>query len=246
MRKRIIFLENLMVTVIMTEFFCGCYQKVYNHAIQEYDADHAPLAVVSTKTNLSNENEKENMEKKKIAITFDDGPHSVYTPLLLDGLNERNVKATFFLIGENCEDYPDIVKRIMEEGHLIGNHTYSHIQLTASNQESFIAEIQKTNEIIEDITKQQASFVRPPYGVWKKELEESLQMFPILWTIDPLDWCTKDAENVAYRVINKAEENAVILLHDCYQTSVEAAFIIIDALQAEGYEFVTVDEIYFQ
>lgn len=184
-------------------------------------------------------------ESKRIALTFDDGPHPACTPQLLDGLKARGVKASFFITGQNAEKYPELVERMQREGHLIGNHTYSHIQLTKQNREQFREELVKTNGIIREITGEDPVFVRPPYGSWDKKFEEELNMFPVLWTIDPLDWCTKDAGNVARRVISKAKENAVILMHDEYDSTVRAALSVVDALQGEGYEFVTVEEILF-
>ena len=180
---------------------------------------------------------------KKIALTFDDGPHPRYTEQLLDGLKERNVVATFFVTGENAQNYPNIIRREQEEGHLIGNHTYSHIQLTSGNRETFREELVKTNEILENITGEKVSFVRPPYGSWDKSFEKELNMFPVLWTIDPLDWCSKSSADVEKRILSKARENAIILLHDEYASSIEAALFIVDELQSQGYVFVTVEEI---
>ena len=180
---------------------------------------------------------------KKIALTFDDGPHPRYTEQLLDGLKERNVVATFFVTGENAQNYPNIIRREQEEGHLIGNHTYSHIQLTSGNRETFREELVKTNEILKNITGETVSFVRPPYGSWDKGFEQELNMFPVLWTIDPLDWCSQSSTNVEKRILSKARENAIILLHDEYASSIEAALFIVDELQSQGYVFVTVEEI---
>lgn len=126
-------------------------------------------------------------DAKKIALTFDDGPHPYYTEQLLKGLEERGAKASFFITGQNVEAYPEIVKKIHEDGHLIGNHTYSHTQLTSRNQEKFKEEIIKTNEVIKEVTGEDTIFVRPPYGSWNKEFEKELNMFPVLWTIDTLD-----------------------------------------------------------
>ncbi len=184
-------------------------------------------------------------EEKKIALTFDDGPHPVYTELLLDGLKQRNVKVTFFILGEQAENYPEIVKRIGEEGHLIGNHTYSHLQYSPSREVEFGEELVKTNEILKDITGQEVMFVRPPYGSWNKKYETQLNMFPVLWTIDPLDWTTSNVSKVVRGVLAKASENDIILMHDCYQSTVTAALEVIDTLQKEGFVFVTVDELLF-
>ena len=182
---------------------------------------------------------------KKICLTFDDGPDGRYTELLLDGLKERGVKATFFITGKKAEEFPEIVKRMSEEEHLIGNHTYSHMQLAKGKEEQFKKELQKTNEIIKALTGEQPTFVRPPYGAWEKKFEDELNMFPVLWTIDPLDWCSDNADSVVRSVIAKAGENDIILMHDQYKSSVTAALQIVDELKAKGYEFVTVDEILF-
>ena len=185
------------------------------------------------------------VETPKIALTFDDGPSAAWTPALLDGLKERGVKATFFLIGENADKNPEIVKRMAEEGHLIGNHTYSHIQLTSGNKEIFREELVKTNEILEAITGEKVTYIWPPYGSWDKSLEQDLNMFPVLWDVDPLDWCTPDAGIVMSRVLQQVEDGDIILLHDYYDTSVTAALMIVDEMKKQGYEFVTVEEILF-
>lgn len=182
---------------------------------------------------------------KKIALTFDDGPHPRYTEQLLDGLKERNVVATFFVTGENAQNYPNIIRREQEEGHLIGNHTYSHIQLTSGNREMFREELVKTNEILENITGEKVSFVRPPYGSWDKSFEKELNMFPVLWNIDPLDWCSHNAECIAAKVVENAGDGDIILMHDYYDTSVTAALEVVDVLQKRGFQFVTVEEILF-
>ena len=184
-------------------------------------------------------------ETKKVALTFDDGPHPSYTEQLLDGLKKRGVKATFFVTGEHASLHPDIIERMDEEGHLIGNHTYSHMQLNAGNMEEYKLELIKTNEVIEKITGEDVLYVRPPYGVWDKRLEEELNMFPVLWTVDPLDWCSTDVSGITQKVVTKVGEDDIILMHDYFETSVTAALAVVDELLAEGYTFVTVDEIMF-
>ena len=184
-------------------------------------------------------------ERKKIALTFDDGPHPYYTEQLLDGLKERGVVATFFVTGDHARLHPDVIKRMQAEGHLIGNHTYSHMQLTSKNREKFKQELMDTNAVIEEITGEEVLYVRPPYGTWDKSLESELNMFPVLWTVDPLDWCSDNVACITEKVVEKAEENDIILMHDYYESSVTAALKIVDELQAQGYEFVTVEEILF-
>ena len=182
---------------------------------------------------------------KKVALTFDDGPHPSYTEQLLDGLKKRGVKATFFVTGEHASLHPDIIERMGEEGHLIGNHTYSHMQLNAGNMEEYKNELIKTNEVIEAITGEDVLYVRPPYGAWDKNLETELNMFPVFWSMDPLDWCSTNVSAITSKVVNKVGENDIILMHDYFETSVTAALAVVDELLDEGYTFVTVDEIMF-
>lgn len=184
-------------------------------------------------------------EEKKVALTFDDGPHPKYTPRLLEGLRKRNVTATFFVTGENAEAYPEIIEDMENDGHLIGNHTYSHIQLTNENREKFRKELIKTNNIIKGITGKDISYVRPPYGSWDKTFETELNMFPVLWNVDPLDWCCGSADCIVQRVEAQVSENSIILLHDYYNPSVQAALRIVDDLSKQGYVFVTVEDILF-
>lgn len=192
---------------------------------------------------LLSEEETLEMENKMIALTFDDGPNVLYTERLLDGLAERDVKATFFLIGKNAEAHPEIVSRIAEEGHLIGNHTYSHLKLTAGNETEFLEEINRTGEIIRDITGSTPVFCRPPFGVWNTRYEQSLGIIPVLWDVDPRDWCTFDTRTVANRILADCHDSAIVLMHDEYETSVEAALLVVDELKQQGYTFVTVDEL---
>lgn len=184
-------------------------------------------------------------EQKKIALTFDDGPHPYYTEQLLDGLKERDVAVTFFVTGEHATLHPDVILRMKEEGHLIGNHTYSHMQLDAGNRETFKEELLQTSQVIKEITGEEVGYVRPPYGAWDKTLEEELNMFPVLWNVDPLDWCSEDVAGIVNRVVAKAEDGDIVLMHDYYATSVTAALAIVDRLEEKGFVFVTVDEIMF-
>ena len=179
---------------------------------------------------------------KKVALTFDDGPDPYYTELLLDGLKERGVHATFFVTGVHAEQNPKIIARMYAEGHLIGNHTYSHIQLKISNREKYKEELAKTSRIIREITGESVLFVRPTYGTWDKKLEKELDMLPVMWTVDPRDWCQSSADCIAQSVVKKVKEGDIILLHDQYDPSVKAALLIVDELKKQGYEFVTVEE----
>ncbi|MGN0352858.1 MAG: polysaccharide deacetylase family protein [Roseburia sp.] len=183
---------------------------------------------------------------KKIAITFDDGPNPNYTEELLDGLKERGVNATFFLLGKEVETYPEIVKRIYEEGHLIGTHSYEHVNLSNLCDSAAIEQVDKTNTAIYHITGEYPQYIRPPFGCWKCNLDYETTMVEVLWDIDPLDWKTDNSDVVTERVVSKVQEGDIILLHDASESSVKAAFQIIDELEQQGYQFVTVEELIFE
>ncbi len=179
----------------------------------------------------------------KVALTFDDGPHPVYTSQLLDGLKKRSVHATFFVVGENIPGNEALLKRMETEGHLIGNHTYSHVKLSELDIVRACAEVEKTNALICEVTGKEPEFIRPPFGEWKKAMECRFEMIPVLWDVDPLDWTTKNTALVVERVLKDTKPGDIILLHDYYQSSVDAALEIVDALTERGYKFVTVDEL---
>lgn len=182
-------------------------------------------------------------QPKYVALTFDDGPSRKCTSVLLDGLKERDVHATFFLMGKNIEGNEDIVKRMSDEGHLIGNHSYEHIQLTKAGPEAVCEAVEHTQKQIEAITGKRPEYIRPPYGDWNEELEEEIGMTPVLWSVDSLDWKLKDTGKILHRVLKDVKDGDIILLHDIFSSSVEAALELIDILQKEGYVFVTADEL---
>ena len=191
--------------------------------------------------------EQELMEQSQahpeVALTFDDGPSPKYTPLLLDGLKERNVRATFFLLGQNVKENQELVQRMQAEGHLLGNHTYNHVQLNKIPETTARQEILKTNNEIYEATGKYPEYMRPPYGAWKKNMELCVEMLPVFWDIDTLDWKSQNVDAILKAAGEEPEDGSIILMHDEYQTSVEAALLLIDRLKEKGYEFVTVDEL---
>lgn len=216
---------------------CALYLTWGISNVYEKSEDFATEDVVA-----ETENKTEHKEKYRIALTFDDGP-SIYTEKLLDGLKERGVQVSFFIVGQNAEKFPDTVKRAYEDGHLIGNHTYHHVDVTKITNERAKEEVWKTNDILEQITGEEPEYMRPPFESWQKELELEVGMLPVMWSVDTLDWTTKNVSQIVNNVVTDAEENDIILMHDCYDSSVEAALQIIDILQKEGFEFVTVDKL---
>jgi peptidoglycan/xylan/chitin deacetylase (PgdA/CDA1 family) len=186
------------------------------------------------------------IEVKKVAITFDDGPNPEHTERLLDGLKERNVTAAFFLIGSEVAEYPEIVKRMSDEGHLIGNHTYEHIDLCEVSEEQVKWQVEQTNDIIYEVTGSRPVYIRPPYGSWSSSMEEATGMLEVLWTVDPRDWECFDTGTLVERVMTETTDDSILLFHDASASSVDAALTVIDILQERGYEFVGADEILYE
>lgn len=180
---------------------------------------------------------------KVVALTFDDGPHETYTLKLLDGLKKRDVKVTFFLMGQNISGNEDLVLRMQKDGHLIGNHSYRHVQLTKAGEDNVCNAVEQTEKIIENITGSRPKYLRPPYGDWNENLECRLDLTTVFWTVDSLDWKLQNTEQIVSRVEKKVRNGDIILMHDIFPESVEAALEIIDHLKTEGYQFVTVEEL---
>ena len=183
------------------------------------------------------------VEAPRVALTFDDGPNARYTPLLLEGLRKRNIHATFFLLGENILKNKELLLRMQKDGHLIGCHTWSHVQLDKISPSSANREILKTNSLIYHITGTYPTCLRPPYGAWKKDLELPVTMLPVFWDVDTLDWQSQNPENILDIVRKNVQDGSIILMHDSYDSSVRAALAITDELTEKGYDFVTADQL---
>lgn len=179
---------------------------------------------------------------RELALTFDDGPNRIYTRELLDGLRERGVKASFFLVGENIAGNEELVRQMAEDGHLIGVHCMTHVDLARQPIEKSVEEIERTAGQIEAITGKRPDYIRPPYGSWSTELQEKISMTPVFWDVDTLDWKNRNAARIVTHICRNAALHTVILMHDAYQSSVDAALQAIDTLAAEGYTFVTIEE----
>jgi peptidoglycan-N-acetylglucosamine deacetylase len=188
-----------------------------------------------------------NVEGMSIAITFDDGPNAELTPKLLDMLKERGIKATFFVVGKNVEEYPGIVARMATEGHEVANHSWSHPALTKLGVESFRKQIENTNEAIAKATGKRPVLMRPPYGATSvslnKRLNEQFGLKVILWSVDPLDWKYRNSNRVYNAIIQNTRPGSIILAHDIHATTVAAMPATLDALLAKGYKFATVSEL---
>ncbi len=181
--------------------------------------------------------------KKLIAITFDDGPGK-YTGELLDGLAARGAKATFFCLGSCASRYPDVLKRIVNEGHQLANHTQNHKNLNQLSAEEIRREVEQTNATLTAAVGEQTFYVRPPYGNANATVKSAIQAPIITWSVDPEDWRYRDASTVCTNIVSHAFDGAIVLSHDIYKTTVDGVLAAIDQLQAKGYEFVTVKELF--
>ena len=182
--------------------------------------------------------------QREIAITFDDGPKRGTTDVLLDGLKERNVSATFFLIGMQVSGLEDLVQRMAAEGHQIGNHTFSHVNLNTLDAYKQNEEITLCSQNIIQCTNREQVCVRPPYGEVNECLRAWISAPLILWSVDTNDWTGKTADEIADYIVSEAKAGDIILLHDIYENSVQGALMAIDRMQAQGYVFVTVEKMF--
>ena len=181
--------------------------------------------------------------EKYVALTFDDGPRRGTTDRLLDGLRQRDVAATFFLIGQQIEDNADLVTRMAEEGHQIGNHTWSHQRLDGAPAAVVEEEVGRTERALEALVGGGPYWLRPPYGMVSPAAEEHITVPLVKWSVDPRDWESRDTGKVTQAILEYVKPGSIILLHDIYPTSVDAALKVVDTLAAEGYWFVTVEEL---
>jgi len=181
-------------------------------------------------------------DRPMIALTFDDGPGE-RTQELLDVLERYNAHATFFMQGMNVPKYPDAVKKMLETGCELGNHTYNHPDLTKQKPEKLKKQIADTNAAIQNICGQPADVLRPPYGAINDAVRADAGMPLVLWSVDTLDWKTKDTAATIESIRSSASDGAVILLHDIHSFSIDAALAVIPELTRQGYQLVTVSEL---
>ena len=177
-----------------------------------------------------------------VALTFDDGPNK-YTEQLLDALKEYNCSATFFVLGSMVEKFPQALQRMVLEGNEIGNHTMDHRQLTKLSEKEIIKEVEDTQQAIESIVHIYPKLVRPPYGSKNDTVSRILDYDLILWDLDTRDWASKDTQKIIEVTLNNVRDKDIILMHDIYPTSVQAAIELIPLLQERGYQLVTVSEL---
>lgn len=179
-----------------------------------------------------------------VAMTFDDGPHHTNTPMLLDLLKARDIRATFFVIGKHVARHPDIIKRMVDEGHEIGNHTWSHPNLATLSTAHLLKQLDRTNEAIYTAVRKVPVVMRPPYGTLRpaqaRLIHTKRQMVSTLWTVDPRDWSRPGSSVVTSRILSHTHAGSIILAHDIHRPTIRAMPATLDGLKQKGLKFKTV------
>lgn len=184
---------------------------------------------------------KEN--RKKVALTFDDGPHPQVTPQILNTLEKYGAKATFFMVGEQVKKNKDIAQEVLNRGHEIGNHTYNHPLLTKQSTSQVAWQVDHTSQIIHDVTGVYPTVFRPPYGASNQQINDLVDMPVVLWTIDTYDWKYQNPNKLLPMIQAKLCDGAIILMHDIHQSTADGLDSVLAYLQKQGYECVTVSEL---
>ncbi|GKV65410.1 MULTISPECIES: polysaccharide deacetylase family protein [unclassified Sporosarcina] len=233
---------------LLTDKFKSVLQDTDENAIAK-----APVKETITPLNqgdsngdiAENEETKEENAKdvKKVALTFDDGPHPKVTRQILDTLKKYNAKATFFMLGNMVEKYPEIAREVQTAGHELGNHTWNHIDLTKLGAEKARHEINRTSAIIENVTGQKATEFRPPYGAVNETVRNQTNLPVVLWDVDTLDWKARDSNQLLANIKSAARDGSTILMHDIHQATADGLEAVLSYLQSEGYSFVKISDL---
>ena len=186
---------------------------------------------------------KVDKNKPMIALTYDDGP-CYNTEAILDMLKEEDVPATFFVLGSRVSTYPDIMKRVYREGHLVGTHSWSHANLHFSTNAQIDKEIDDSKDAVFKYTGYDPIYFRSPYGNTTDYIKQKVgEKHVVKWNVDTLDWSSKNADKVFATMMRDSKENSIVLMHDLYECNVDASRRFIKEMKAKGYQFVTVDKI---
>lgn len=200
-------------------------------------------------TPIENVYHRVSTEEKVIALTFDDGPHPLYTEKILNLLEKYGAKATFFVVGENLQLYQKTIKRAVEGGHEIGNHTYTHPHLSSLSEEELLEEIKKNERLIEELTQKPTMLFRPPEGYCGRAVRAIVKergYRAILWDVDTRDWAGTSASDIIKTVKSTVYPGSILLFHDYggkQNATLSALAVLLPWLKAEGYRFVTVSEL---
>lgn len=184
---------------------------------------------------------------KYVAFTFDDGPKKSNTVAIMDAVESYGGHVTFFVLGERISGNESLIKEMYDRGHCIGNHSWNHPNLKNLSYDDVYSQINRTQQALYNIIGEYPTYMRPPYGSYNntvKSVCETLNLKLELWSVDTLDWKSRDAVSICNEIIKNTKDGSVVLLHDLYSTSVEGFVMALEILDAQGYEFVTLDELY--
>ena len=239
--KKSVRLFTLAILILILTIFVGIYYMDFI-VLEKYGHLLSNRVVWSSDTN-----------EKLVAMTFDDGPNEKYTPELLDILLNKNVKATFFLIGKNVVEEPEIARRIYSEGHEIGNHSYSHPVLPLVSRKEVHKQVESTTSIIEDVIGSKPTYFRPPMGLFTPTVLDIIELNDlkaVVGDVYPRDPYMPGIDKIVSRIIKRVESGSIIIMHDGgtwgkfdRSQTIGAVPLVIDKLRANGYEFLTVTEL---
>ena len=226
------------------------YKYVVNDSVQMMFSDdgrviYVPLSQISAYMNVGwyCGSGKLDPSKPMVALTFDDGP-SKFTETILNCLEKYNVRATFFVLGQNAPKYPDTIRHAVSIGCEIGNHTQDHINLVKATSEQMLSQINGTNNTVSEITGGVSpALYRPPYGSYDSTVLSTIPMPAIMWSVDTLDWKTRNTQSTVDTIMANVSDGSIVLMHDIYEPTAEAALQIVPYLLKQGYQLVTVSEL---
>jgi peptidoglycan/xylan/chitin deacetylase (PgdA/CDA1 family) len=231
----------LLFCAVVTASQLACGQT----EVVDQNGDHKPAAAPAAEPRISFDSV--HVDEPYIAMTFDDGPSATLTPKLLDLLAAHHIKATFFLIGQNVVDHPEIAQRAAREGHEIGNHSWSHPNLGKMSDENVRRELRRTDEAIQNAIGRKPTLMRPPYGSLsarqKRWINQEFGYRIILWDVDPLDWKRPGPAVVCNRILKGTRPGSIVLSHDIHPGTIEAMPATLEQLEAKHFKFVTVSEL---
>lgn len=237
--------DNKYYVVFYKYFFDS---NIYSYDLDSFmiDLDSSTISMVYTEVFNYDiiTNKKINSSDKLIALTFDDGPN-YNTNKVLDILEENNVPATFFVLGNRIKGNENILKRMVSSKMEIGNHTFNHLLLTKYKEDKVKSEINDTSNLIFEVTGKYPTLLRPSYGSCNKMIKRIVDTPIIIWDIDTLDWKYHNSRRISNRVINKVKDGDIVLMHDIYSATANALEIIIPSLKSKGYTFVTVSDLFY-
>ncbi|MBJ8325951.1 polysaccharide deacetylase family protein [Streptococcus pacificus] len=235
-----VFYDNIDETYLSGEELTH-YQE---YQVKKKEAEEARIAAEKAKQAEENRKKIANQGRKVVALTFDDGPSAQTTPQVLDILAKYHIKATFYILGSHVAGNEAILQRMVASGHELGNHSWDHPALTSLTSEQIKWQIKSTNDAIANATGVTPKTVRPPYGDSNPQVAQDVGLPLVFWTVDTRDWAERNTPSIMTNLKATLGSGGVVLMHDIHQTSVDALPTVIDYLISQGYEFVTISELY--